>query len=75
MIVFAWNCRGLGQSRTVQELVRLVRTHCPNIVFLSETRQNKSYVESICRRLGFQNCLPFSIKGKGGGLALYWNND
>jgi hypothetical protein len=52
-------------------LVRLVQTHSPSVVFLSETRQNKNVVESICRRLGFQNCLPVSVKGKGGGLALF----
>jgi hypothetical protein len=32
---------GLGQSPTVQELMRLVRQFCPKIVFISETRQQK----------------------------------
>jgi hypothetical protein len=37
--------------------------------------QNKNVVESISRRLGFQNCLPVSVKGKGGGLALFGNDN
>jgi hypothetical protein len=48
-----------------------VREYKPILVFLSETRQNKVVVEGICRRLGFANCLPVSVQGKGGGLALF----
>jgi hypothetical protein len=33
MSTLSWNCRGLGQPQTVQELVRLVRNLCPKIVF------------------------------------------
>jgi hypothetical protein len=73
MNLLAWNCRGLGQPRTVQELVRFVRMFSPKILFLSKIRQNKRVVEAICRRLGFENCLPMCGRGKGGGLALFWS--
>jgi hypothetical protein len=43
----------------------------PDLVFLSETRQNKAVVERICNRVGFSNCLPVCVEGKGGGLALF----
>jgi hypothetical protein len=34
-------------------------------------RQNKFVVETVCRRVGFSNCLPVCVEGKGGGLALF----
>lgn len=71
MKILFWNCRGLGQPQTVQELTRLIREHKPSLVFLSETRQNKAIVEGICRRNSFSNCLPVCVEGKGGGLALF----
>lgn len=75
MIILSWNCRGLGQPRTVQELIRLVRKHCPNLVFISEARQNKEIITGLCSRLGLKFCFPVCIDGKGGGLALYWNEN
>lgn len=33
------NSWGMGQPGTVQEVVQLVRTYKPNILFISETRQ------------------------------------
>jgi exonuclease III len=71
MRILIWNCQGLGQARTVQELARLVRELKPDLVFLSETRQNKAAVAKVCSRVGFSNCLPISVEGKGGGLALF----
>jgi hypothetical protein len=42
-------------------------------VFLSETRQNKVFVEGLRWRLGLKHVVTFSGKGKGGGLALFWD--
>lgn len=51
MNALAWNCQGLGNSRTVCELCILVKPHHPKIVFLSETRMCDSrreiYVSSL----------------------------
>ena len=74
MRITVWNCRGLGRPRTVQELTRLVRVHCPEIVFLSETRQGKHFVEGVGRRIGFRHSIIVSMKGKGAGLALFWDD-
>jgi exonuclease III len=71
MRILIWNCRGLGQAQTVQELARLVREFKPDLVFLSETRQNKAVVVKVCSRVGFSNCLPINMEGKGGGSALF----
>ena len=74
MKILSWNCRGLGQPRTVQELVCLSKTHQPNVIFLSETRKNKDYVERLRYRLGMSNVFTYSSPGKGGGLAVFWDD-
>jgi hypothetical protein len=73
MNILSWNCQGLGQPRTVQELIRLVRTHCPKLVFLLETQQQKDRVSNLIYRLGFNKCFVVYGEGKGGGLALFWD--
>jgi hypothetical protein len=50
-----------------------MRVHNPKLLFLSETRQNKDYVENLRWRLGLKHVVTFSGKGKGGGLALFWD--
>lgn len=73
MNALAWNCRGLGQARTVQELVRLVRNFCPKVVFLSETRQSNERVSKLRWRLGLKNFLTMKGDGSGGDIALLWD--
>lgn len=73
--MMSWNCRGLGQPWTVQELVCLSKMHRPNVIFLSETRQNKKYVESLRYRLGLKYVYIVSVQGKGGGLAVFWDEN
>lgn len=72
MTILSWNCRGIGQPRTVQELVRLVHAHRPKIVFLCETRQLQGVVEKLRWRLGLKKVVSFEGDGKGGGLAMLW---
>lgn len=73
MCLLSWNCRGLGRPRAVQELVCMVQTHRPKVVFLSETRQNQGFVENIKWRIGLRGCLAVNGIGKGGGIALFWD--
>jgi hypothetical protein len=75
MSTLAWNPRGLGQPRTVQELVCLVQTHKPSLVFISETRQSKDRVKNLRFRLGMKECCHVPGVGKGGGIALYWTEE
>jgi hypothetical protein len=42
-----------------------MHVHQPKIVFLSETRQNKNFVEGLRWRLGLKHVVTFSEKGKG----------
>ena len=66
MISLGWNCRGLGNFRTVRVLGDLVQRWDPKIVFLLETKIKKKAMEKI----NFINGLIVPRKGKGGGLAM-----
>ena len=53
MTSLAWNCRGLGNRRTVRELVDIVQAEGPKIVFLSETWSRRKHMEKVKRELEF----------------------
>lgn len=72
MNCLAWNCRGLGNPRTVQELARLVCAQDPSIVFLIETWQDEGPLERLRCQLQFENKFVANSRNKGGGLCLLW---
>ena len=51
----------------------LTKTHRPNVIFLSETRKNKEYVELLRYQLGTNNVFTVSGHGKGGCLVVFWD--
>ena len=55
MSCLSWNCRGLGNPQTEDELVVLVRNKAPKLVFLMEIKVDKAYLERIGRRIQFAN--------------------
>ncbi|XP_042963294.1 uncharacterized protein LOC122297082 [Carya illinoinensis] len=72
MICLSWNCRELGNPRTVQDLCLLVKVNKPDVVFLMEVMIKAGRVEALKRRLELDNCLVVEPIGKRGGLALFW---
>ena len=70
-----WNCRGLGNPRSVRVLHDLVRRWAPKIVFLSETKLRTKRMERIRDRIGFANGLFVPSLGRSGGLALLWTRE
>ena len=70
-----WNCRGLGNPRSVQALHDMVRRWARKIVFLSETKLKSKRMERIRNRIGFANGLFVSSCGSSGGLALLWTRE
>uniref|UniRef100_A0A453JPI0 Endonuclease/exonuclease/phosphatase domain-containing protein n=1 Tax=Aegilops tauschii subsp. strangulata TaxID=200361 RepID=A0A453JPI0_AEGTS len=68
-----WNCRGAGNRRTVREVGALVKAHSPSLVFLSETRQTSVKVERMKWKLGLKGFCGVDCEGRGGGLALFWD--
>ena len=47
MSCLSWNCCGIGNQWTVQELIDMVRMERPNVVFLMETLVEESKLEQI----------------------------
>lgn len=70
-----WNCRGLGNPCTVQELSRLVREKDPLVLFVVETGLDEARLEALRVRLGFHCKLGVYRREQGGGLALFWKQE
>lgn len=75
MNLLSWNCRGLGQPRTVRALNDLVKSHRPDFLFLSETISYSNKVEELRIKLGFVQCFSVDRVGRSGGLAIFWRNN
>ena len=66
MRALGWNCRGLGNPRSVRVLRNIVQRWDPDFVFLSETEQRKWSMERKKMSIGY---------GRSGGLALLWRKE
>ena len=74
MSVLSWNCQGAGSSETVQRLGEMRRVYFPDLLFLMETKQKKSYVEHLKTSLGYDECVTVDPIGLSGGLAVMWKS-
>ena len=75
MKILAWNCRGLGAARAVQEMAKLVRFFRPKLLFLSETKRTSNEMSWLRCRWGFDHCFSVNCQGRSGGLALLWRKE
>ena len=74
MNCLSWNCRGLGNPRTVRQLQDLVSRFKPDIVFLMEVEKNMEKMERIKVRLKFEGIFLVEGKNRGGGIAMLWKD-
>ncbi|XP_019189974.1 PREDICTED: uncharacterized protein LOC109184427 [Ipomoea nil] len=72
MSTLSWNCRGLGNPRTVREIEDMVSYKKPDFVFLMETKVSRDHVERLRIKLGFDGLFCINSSGLSGGLALLW---
>ena len=75
MSCLSWNCRGLGNPQTEDELVALVGNKDPKLVFLMETKVEKVVLERIGRKIQKSNIFVVPRHNIGGGLSLFWPID
>ena len=75
MSCLSWNYRGLGNPHKKDELVTLVRNKVPRLIFLMETKVEKSDLVRIGKKIQYANCFKVPRHNTGGGLALFWAVD
>ncbi|KAL9671942.1 hypothetical protein QQ045_009516 [Rhodiola kirilowii] len=61
----------LNQVRALKEVIR---SSNPSVVGLIETKCGKRHCEIIRVQLGFDCCFVVPVRGRSGGLALFWKN-
>ncbi|XP_031104893.1 uncharacterized protein LOC116009862 [Ipomoea triloba] len=71
MSTLSWNCRGLGNPRTVREVVDLVSRKKPEFVFLMETKVGRLHAERLRVKLGFEGLFYVDNVGLSGGSASW----
>lgn len=69
-----WNCHGLENLYTEEELGDLIRAKDPSMVFLAETLADEARLKQIKEKINFPNLFFVERNNKGGGLELYWRN-
>lgn len=74
MNCLCWNCRELGNSRRIRELHHLVRTKCPTLVFLIETKISRAKAVKVRNIIGFYQSFVVESRGSSGGLAFLWSS-
>ena len=74
MSTFCWNCRGVGNTATVQELRDFARKLAPTLLCIVETQIGGSRVENLAGTLGYDNAYAVDSEGRSGGIGLFWNN-
>lgn len=53
MSIIAWNCRGLGNPRTIHFIKEITLQIKPSIIFLSETLSKENKVRDLCKEINF----------------------
>ena len=75
MKLLSYNGRGLQKATAVTALVRLLKRHDPDVVFLMETHLDDWPAECVRRRLMMDYKEVVRSDGRKGGLLLLWKKD
>ena len=72
MRTLSWNCQRVANTPTVRHLQEIRGQYFSEIIFLSETKNKKIYLENVVGHLGYHDLDTMEPVGKSGGLALMW---
>ncbi|KAG2685685.1 hypothetical protein I3760_10G137200 [Carya illinoinensis] len=72
MKILSWNCRGLGNPRTVQTPRMVVKEKLPDVVFLMETKLPYARANGIAKTLNFEGYCVSEAVDRSGGLIVLW---
>ncbi|KAK8580403.1 hypothetical protein V6N12_070680 [Hibiscus sabdariffa] len=75
MSILSWNIRGLWKKESAKALRNAGVKFKPSIIFLSETKKKKRYLENIKMKMKMDNSFYVEPIGLAGGLALWWSNE
>ncbi|XP_050217883.1 uncharacterized protein LOC130015136 [Mercurialis annua] len=75
MKLIFWNCQGLGNPLTIQQLKTMCKTANPDMVILVETKNKLDKTLTLTKPLKFQKHFVIEPQGNSGGMALFWNLD
>lgn len=76
MRIMSWNYRGLWGPSIVSQLKESLRLNLPDVVFLSETKQSRGYVGTVCKKLRYENRWELSnLVGRKGGMLVAWSKN
>ena len=75
MRILSWNCKGLGNSSTVQHGKKIAQHWNPDFLFLLETRLQDGRGTKILSNWGFTGTTEVARIGLSGGLALGWHSE
>ena len=75
MSLISWNCRGLGNLRTVKALQKVINKEDPAIVFLMETKSDLEWMGKVKEWCKFKHGFIVPSQGKSGGLAMLWREE
>lgn len=70
MTFLCWNCRGLRAAPTKGRLRKLITSHRPLLMFLSETLCPAAHASLLVSNLGFSSSFVVEPEGRKGGLLL-----
>lgn len=68
MSCITWNCCGLKNLCIGREVVEIIRTKDPFVVFLVETLTDEARLKIVKRNIDFEHQWVVPREGRGGGL-------
>lgn len=74
MSILSWNCRGVGNTETVRRLTEMRKKYFPDFLFLTETKQQDTYMLGLQKDLCYDKMFTVAPIGLSGGLAVFWKD-